>query len=496
MKFDRSSGILIHPSSFPGRYGIGDLGPAAYTFLDFLNNAGCKLWQILPLGPTGYGDSPYQSFSSFAGNPYLISPEILLIDGLIHSDDLVEEMDFPQLRVDYGKIIPWKLNLLEKAYNNFNRNHPFFDGYNEFCHENEYWLLDYAHFMALKEIFGGASWTCFPESLRSRDPLSIQESRENLKNIIDRYRFYQFIFFKQWRSVKIYAEKIGIRIIGDTPLYVAHDSADVWANSELFKLEPKGEPTFVAGVPPDYFSSTGQLWGNPIYDWRKHKEEGFQWWIERIKRTLNSVDLIRLDHFRGFVKFWQIPAGNLTAQKGQWVQGPGIDFFRQLSDALGFSMNFPIIAEDLGIITNDVIELRDELGLPGMKILQFAFTDAKNLFLPHHYSQNYVVYTGSHDNDTSEGWFKSASEKEKMFAEEYMKIDGSDIAWDLIRLGWASVAGYAITPMQDILRLDSCARMNFPGRVGGNWEWRLPEDYNQDDLINKLKKINEIYGRV
>lgn len=496
MRFERASGILVHPTSFPNKYGIGDLGPNAFDFLNFLNAIGCKLWQILPLGPTGFGDSPYQSFSAFAGNPYLISPELLLQEELVHSNDLlVEETQFPQLRVDFGTIIPWKLNLLEKSYANFTNKRILQDEFHNFCSENEQWLADYALFMTLKELNEGKPWTNFPDSLRDREPITILDYQKKLKHIIDRYKFYQFIFFKQWHSLKTYAHKLGIKIIGDIPLYVAHDSSDVWANPYLFQLDSQGRPKVVAGVPPDYFSPTGQLWGNPIFKWSEHKDSGYRWWIERIKHTLSSVDIIRLDHFRGFVGYWQVPAGKSTAEHGEWVDGPGLEFFEQLSTDMDLSWNFPLIAEDLGFITEGVAKLRDQLNLPSMKILQFAFSDPDNPFLPHNYSSNCVVYTGTHDNNTSVGWFNSASEAEKEFAKEYMGINGSDFAWDLLRLGWASVAEYAIAPLQDVLSLDSSARMNLPGRLGGNWEWRMPIYYNQAGLIERLKKLNITYGR-
>ena len=495
MKLNRSSGILVHPSSFPGRFGIGDLGPSAFAFLDFLNETGCKLWQILPLGPTGFGNSPYQSFSAFAGNPYLISPDLLLNDDLIHPNDLIKDLQFPQLRVEFGKIIPWKLNLLEKAFVNFSKDRTLLNEFDNFYSENNQWLDDYAFFMALKEMYGGGSWTNFPHALRARDPKALIDSRKDIKNSVDRHKFYQFIFYRQWQSLKTYAHKLGIRIIGDIPLYVAHDSSDVWAKPGLFQLDPSGQPIVVAGVPPDYFSPTGQLWGNPIYKWNEHEMNGFQWWVDRIKHTLSQVDIIRLDHFRGFVKYWEVPAGQATAEQGQWVQGPGIDIFTQLSKCLDWDSNLPIIAEDLGFITEDVVELRDHLDVPGMKILQFAFSGPENSFLPHHYSSNCVVYTGTHDNDTSLGWYNSAPDKERIFAKEYMGVDGKDIAWDLIRLGWASVANYAIAPMQDILELGPSARMNYPGRIGGNWEWRMPENYNNKDIFEQLKEVNHIYGR-
>ena len=495
MKFERVSGILIHPSSFPNNYGIGDLGPNAFEFLDFLNESGCKLWQVLPLGPTGYGNSPYQCFSAFAGNPYLISPEILLQEGFLHPNDLVEEMDFPKSRVDYGRIIPWKLNILEKSFEIFSTGHKLNDEYNKFCNENGFWLEDYSLFMTLKEIYGGKPWTYFPSLIRTREANMMLDSKRELKRNINRYKFYQFLFFRQWRSLLTYAHKLGIKVIGDIPLYVAHDSSDVWANPELFQLDNYGQPSHVAGVPPDYFSPTGQLWGNPIFNWKEHKANGYKWWNHRIIQTLQLFDFIRLDHFRGFVAYWQVPFGNPTAQLGEWVQGPGIDFFNQLSKGLNLDGKFPFIAEDLGVITEDVIKLRDNLNIPGMKILQFAFSGPENIFLPHNYVPNCVVYTGSHDNDTTWGWYDSASERERKFANEYLDVDGSDFTWDLIRSGWASVANCAIAPMQDILTLNSSARMNFPGRVEGNWEWRMTENYNQEDLIERIKKINSTYGR-
>lgn len=496
MKFERSSGILLHPTSLPCNYGIGDIGPNAFAFIDFLKASRCKLWQILPLGPTGYGDSPYQCFSAFAGNPYLISPDILFQEGLLHSNDLVEETHFSKSHVEFGKIIPWKLNLLERAYHNFaGTNSKLRNDYDDFCDQNNYWLEEFALFMALKEIQGGGSWIHWPEPLRLRNFDYLTKARIELKSAIERYKFYQFTFFRQWISLKNHALNSGIKIIGDIPLYVAHDSADVWANPKLFKLDIENRPTVVAGVPPDYFSATGQLWGNPIYKWDEHIATGFQWWIERVRWTLRSVDIIRLDHFRGFAGYWEVPAEKLTAEHGQWVQGPGSEFFQQLEKGLEIESDLPIIAEDLGVITQDVITLRDQFKLPGMKILQFAFSGSDNPFLPHNYSKNCVVYSGTHDNDTTTGWFLSAPESEGKFSRDYLGIDGSDIAWDLIRAGWASVAVYALAPMQDILKLDSQARMNYPSKIGGNWGWRLPESYKDNDLIEKLKKFNVIYGR-
>jgi 4-alpha-glucanotransferase len=496
MNIERSSGILLHPTSLPGNFGIGDIGPAALRFVDFLSNTGCRLWQILPFGPTGFGNSPYQSFSAFAGNPYLISPELLIQDNLLHLNDLTDKPNFSSGRVDYGKVIPWKLEILKRTFNNFSSlRSPLLNDFQLFCDENSYWLEDYSFFMALKEANGERSWIYWPESILTRNPRSLSEAREKLKSSVLRYQFYQFLFFRQWSSLKIHAEKAGIKIIGDIPLYISHDSADAWAHPNLFRLNSKGIPIVVAGVPPDYFSRTGQLWGNPLYQWDAHERTGYQWWIKRIKWILKSVDMVRLDHFRGFSSYWEIPAGNPTAETGQWVAGPGRKIFKAIESSLRKDGGLPFIAEDLGIITPDVVELREEFKFPGMKILQFAFSDTDNPFLPHNYKQNCVVYTGTHDNDTTIGWFNMAHETEKIFARKYMGVLGTDIAWDLIRIAWASSANYAITPMQDLLGIDSGGRMNFPNTLEGNWEWRLVDGSYGDKVIERLQDFNEIYGR-
>ena len=490
MKFPRSSGILMHPTSFPGRYGIGDLGPEAYRFLDFLTETGTKLWQILPLGPTGYGDSPYQAFSAFAGNPYLVSPDLLLDDNLLHPDDLAEIPDFPQDKVDYGWVISWKLNLLERAFIRFERE-PELDSvreeYTRFCAEHAEWLDDYALFMAIKEALGGGSWTGWPQELKDRDEATLNKARAEYADAIVRFKFYQFVFFRQWMALRAYAVKKNIQIIGDIPIFVSMDSADVWADPELFYLDDQKLPTVVAGVPPDYFSTTGQLWGNPLYKWAVHKETGYAWWVKRFKAMLEMVDIVRLDHFRGFAGYWEIPAGNPTAEIGRWVPGPAADFLTAMKKGLG---SLPIIAEDLGEITPDVFELRDDFNLPGMKILQFAFSDDTNPFLPHHYPENCVAYTGTHDNDTARGWYASASESEQDFARRYLSVDGSDFAWDLIRALWHSKADMVLAQMQDLLSLDTEARMNFPGRLGENWEWRMNTDQLNDALKDKLRALN------
>jgi len=495
MKFPRSSGILIHPTSFPGRYGIGDLGPQAYRFLDFLENSGIKLWQILPLGPTGYGDSPYQSFSAFAGNPYLISPDILLDENLLHPDDLSAELDFPADNVDFGRVIGWKLNMLERAFTRFKREPKLAsvrEAYARFCTDSANWLDDYALFMAIKEANGGGAWSGWSDDLKNRDAATLAKASTDYKDAIERFKFYQFVFFKQWKNLRAYAKEKDITIIGDIPIFVSMDSADVWANPELFYLDDQKLPTVVAGVPPDYFSPTGQLWGNPLYKWSAHKETGYAWWIERFQAMLDVVDIVRLDHFRGFAGYWEIPAGNLTAEEGRWMPGPGADFLEALRDGLG---ELPIIAEDLGEITPDVFELRDDFNLPGMKILQFAFSDESNPFLPHHYPENCVAYTGTHDNDTVQGWYDSAPEESCDFARRYLSVDGSDIAWDMIRTLWHSKADMVLAQMQDVLNLGNEARMNYPGRLGGNWTWRMKEDALTDELKEKLRALNEATDR-
>lgn len=495
MTLIRSSGIILHPSSFPGPDGIGDLGPEAYRWVDFLHQSGCKLWQILPLGPTGYGDSPYQCFSAFAGNPFLISPALLLEQGLLRPGDLADRPVFPQEHVDFGAAIRWKNTLLDRAFSQFqkSRKPKLQQEYHNFCGKEENWLTDYALFMGIKECHGGVSWDQWPAGLRAHEISSLNEFVAQNRLSIERHKFRQFLFFAQWSNLKTYAHKQNIRIIGDIPIFVAYDSADAWAHPELFHLDRFGKPTSVAGVPPDYFSPTGQLWGNPLYRWDFHKRTGFEWWIERVKAVLEFVDIIRIDHFRGFASYWQIPNGMPTAEKGRWVKGPGQAIFKSIQGAV---QDVTILAEDLGEITPDVIELRDALGLPGMKVLQFAFSsDEKDPFLPHNYPRNCVAYTGTHDNDTTFGWYQTASEKEKDFCRRYIGRSGEDISWDLIRLAWSSVAELALAPMQDFLKLDSRARMNFPGKPAGNWTWRfLPSDLNPD-LASRILEYNQLYDR-
>ncbi len=501
MNFPRSGGILLHPTSLPGPYGIGDLGSQAYCFIDWLASSGCKLWQILPLGPTGYGDSPYQCFSAFAGNPYLISPEFLLRDGLLTESDFVDQPDFSaSLKVDFGRLIPWKLSLLEKAFRRFQKNasKDLQNEFDSFHAENKSWLDDYVLFMALKESNGGGSWTEWPSPIRKRDEAALSQARQTLAESISRYAFYQFVFFKQWSALRDYVHRKGIRIIGDIPIFVAADSSDVWAHPELFYLDDERRPTVVAGVPPDYFSPTGQLWGNPLYRWENHKATGYAWWLERFRAILKMVDIVRLDHFRGFAAYWEIPAGKPTAEIGRWVPGPGADLFDTVANGLKDISNdgkLPIIAEDLGLITKDVIELRERYHLPGMKILQFGFSGPDNPFLPHLYVQNCVAYTGTHDNDTARGWLNTAPEKEREYAFKYLCTDAQNFSWDLIRTIWSSVAMFAIAPMQDVLDLGGKARMNFPSKLGGNWEWRMREEDMNETLAERLRELNYVYMR-
>lgn len=498
MNFKRAGGILLHPTSLPGRYGIGDLGPQAFRFVDWLASTGCKLWQILPLGPTGYGDSPYQCFSAFAGNPYLISFDALIEDGFLTQIDFADMPAFNASRVDYGAVIPWKLGLLQKAFSRLSSApENLRKEFKRFTKENANWLDDYALFMSLKEANGGGAWNGWDESLRKRKPAAMESARYEQAESIQRHSFYQFLFFRQWNKLRDYAHLRGLTIIGDIPIFIAYDSADAWANPKLFFLDEESLPTVVAGVPPDYFSKTGQLWGNPLYKWSAHRRTDYEWWIKRFRSVLRLVDIVRLDHFRGFAGYYEIPFGAPTAETGRWVTGPGKDFFETIYPALSKKKGetLPIIAEDLGVITPDVVELRDGFHLPGMKILQFGFSGADNPFLPHNYPSNCVAYTGTHDNDTARGWYDTAPESERDFARRYLGTDGTDISWDLIRSIWLSVAVYAVTPMQDALSLGGEARMNFPSKLGGNWEWRMSESDMGESLAARLREINTLYLR-
>jgi 4-alpha-glucanotransferase len=491
----RSAGILLHPTSLPGPYGIGDFGPAAYTWVDALARARQTWWQILPLGPTGFGDSPYQSFSAFAGNYYLISPEFLVHDGLLQQRDL-GATHFPADRVDYGPVIEFKIRLLGRAWDNFKagRAPGLRQPFEAFGSQHASWLDDYALFMALKDAHAGASWLAWPEGLIRRSPGALAQARVRLADAIRLHRFRQFLFFRQWHNVRSYAQGKGIKLIGDLPIFVSADSADVWANPKLFQLDEQHRPRVVAGVPPDYFSATGQLWGNPLYDWEALRQTGYAWWIARIRAMLAQVDLIRVDHFRGFEAHWEVPAGNPTAENGRWVKVPGADLFAKVKAALGGRL--PLIAEDLGLITPEVEALRDQFHLPGMRVLHFAFGNGpEQPFLPHNYERNTVVYTGTHDNDTTVGWLKSLSDGERRFLRRYAPHMEQDQAWGLLRLAWASVADYALAPLQDVLNLGPQARMNLPGRPMGNWGWRFTQEMLRGEILDRLGDLTDVYRR-
>ncbi len=497
MKFPRASGLILHPTSLPGGLGVGDMGPEAYRFVDFLQKAGQTLWQILPLNPTGYGDSPYQSLSSFAGNPVIISLEKMVEDGMLWEGAFHSPPTFYESRVSYGKVVQYKLPLLKAAYYYFIEDGPQEqrENFRRFCEENAGWLDDFALFVSLKEEMGGVAWSDWPPELAHREPKALQAARARLHDEIEKQKFIQFVFFHQWSALRWHAGERGVKIIGDIPIFVAYDSCDTWSNPELFFLDDELRPTVVAGVPPDLYSETGQLWGNPLYRWDVMAQDGYAWWISRLRALLKMVDIVRLDHFRGFVAYWEVPAGMPTAQKGRWVKGPGLDFFEKVRQALG---NFPLIVEDLGFVTPEVVELREKIGAPGMKVLQFAFDgDPTNPYLPHNYGRNFVVYTSTHDSDTARGWFQDAiSPETRDRVLDYIGCgDGDEIHWDMIRLAWRSVADFAIAQVQDILGLDNRARMNVPGTLGGNWTWRMLPGALTDEIAERLAHLTEIYGR-
>jgi 4-alpha-glucanotransferase len=511
MHFTRSSGILMHPTSLPGKYGVGEIGPEAYRFVDFLEKSGQSLWQILPIGPTGYGDSPYASFSTFAGNPLFISLDILIEEGVLNASDLADVPDFPRDKVDFGWVQYWKFPKLNFAAENFlahatkEQNAAF----QTFLKEEKAWLEDYALFMAVKghfqkiadekELFGKMWSNFWDKDIALKEPEAVKKWSKKLAKDIKIHKVLQFFFYSQWSALKTYANDKGIKLIGDIPIFVAGDSVDVWANKELFFLDQDGQQTVQAGVPPDYFSATGQLWGNPLYNWEAMEAHGFKWWLTRIKGMLKMVDILRIDHFRGFEGYWEIKASEKTAINGQWVKAPGMALFKKIKKSLG---KLPIIAEDLGVITPEVEELRDAFEFPGMKILQFAFDASEagasgdNGFLPHNYTPNSVVYTGTHDNDTSRGWYDAATEGEKAYVKKYLKTDDGSAVWDFIRAAIASVSDMAVVPMQDLLNIGSEGRMNIPSTLGGNWEWRFFQKDLSDDLANSLKDLTKMYGRL
>lgn len=494
----RVSGILLHPTSFPSPFGIGDLGTEAYHFIDFLAAADQSIWQILPLGPTGYGNSPYLSYSALAGNPLLISPAKLQEQNLLAPEDLTHLPQYELDSIDYDLVIEHKLPLLAKAAQNFQKlaNPTILTKFATFCKRHEYWLDDYALFMAIKEANHNKSWYQWDEDIAKRKPEALKYWQEKLKDSVFFHKFLQYVFFEQWQNLKQYANQKGVSIFGDIPIYVAHDSADVWSHSEIFCIDSQtGEATLMAGVPPDYFSATGQLWGNPVYNWQKLEQRNFDWWVKRIESTLELVDLVRIDHFRGFEAFWAVPQGETTAIKGSWQKAPGAKFFQILHQKLG---DIPIVAEDLGVITPEVEKLRDNCGFPGMKILHFAFdSDRGNAFLPYNYtSRNCVVYTGTHDNNTTVGWFESRDEDAQARIIDYLGCLCEDgVHWALIRLALGSVANTAIFPFQDILGLGTNSKMNTPSTVEGNWEWRCRSEAFNQELSNRLRYLTYLYGR-
>ncbi len=505
--FPRESGILLHPTSLPGRFGIGDLGDEAYHFVDYLAAAGQHLWQLLPLGPVGYRSSPYQCLSAFAGNPLLIAPARLVDQGLLDRSDLEAVPDFPEDHVDFVTVEAFKRKLLKRSFEAFDgvRGLRLRQPFEAFCTEHSGWLDDFSLFMAIKEAHGFTAWNTWEDDVRKRRPQAMERSSRVLERDIRRYKYEQFVFFEQWSELKRRCAAKNVRLVGDIPIFVALDSDSVWEHPEMFWLDLSGRPVVVAGVPPDYFSKTGQLWDNPLYRWDVMARDGYRWWIDRFRATLAFVDVVRIDHFRGFEKYWEIPAGSRTAVDGKWVEGPGAAFFERLIAALG---NVPIIAEDLGIITPEVVALREKFGFPGMRVLQFAFISgqADDIHLPHNYPRNCVAYTGTHDNETVVGWFRgegkkattlsdATQERERQRALAYTGTDGSEINWDLMRLASMSVANSVVFPLQDVLGLGNEARMNTPATVSGNWTWRLRSDMLGEGPRDRLAELTAVYGR-
>lgn len=498
-KLPRLSGILLHPTSLPSPYGIGDLGGGAYHFVDFLAAAGQRLWQMLPLTHTGFGDSPYQSFSAFAGQPLLISPDHLYQLHLVSREDLDSCPKTDPKQVEYGPVIAWKNKLLETAYESFleDPEEHLKKRFLEFCQTEKDWLDDYGLFLACKKVHGGALWLEWEDDYRVPTSAFKEQLFVDLKKDVDYYRFVQFLFFEEWKALKNYANSKQISIIGDIPIFVSMDSADVWANQHLFQLDTKGYPLKVAGVPPDYFSATGQLWGNPLYKWEAHAKEGYAWWISRIRSQLKLLDILRIDHFRGFEAYWSIPYGEETAINGEWVKGPDKDLFLAIEHALG--ENLPIIAEDLGVITEEVEELRDAFSFPGMKVLQFAFESLdEGSFLPHQFTTpNCVCYSGTHDNDTTCGWFETLNDPCKEKVKDYLKLaDSESVSLEMIRLAMSTTAAYSIFPLQDVLSVGKEGRMNTPGRSVGNWSWRYESNDLTKELSDHLKELTILYGRL
>ena len=495
MESKRKSGILLHISSLPSKWGIGDLGNEAYRLIDRLVENGFFYWQILPLGPNGPGNSPYQAYSSYAGDPLFIAPDELVNWNLLDQDDLFDVPQFSKKKVDYQKVEKWKMKLLEKAWQNFRlkADGQFKSEFQLFLEEHNWWLTDYALYKSCKEQFDNAPWTEWPKDLNKRQPIELEKYSLKLSEEIEFEKFIQFLFFRQWFRLKNYANSKGIQIFGDLPLYVSLDSADVWGNQSIFLLDEMGQPTLVGGVPPDYFSEDGQLWGNPLFDWEKLAESEFQWWIARLYFHFHLFDLVRIDHFRGLESFWAIPAESETAKVGEWLPAKGFELLKIMQSRFG---TLPIVAEDLGIITPEVEALRDGFELPGMKVLQFAFeSDASNEHLPYNYSGKCVVYTGTHDNNTSLGWWKDLEPKMKQHVVTYLPYGRKSIVKSMIQLAWASTADVAIVPLQDILKLDGNARMNIPGTAEGNWRWRYTKKQTKLECFDFMKKLNSTYNR-
>ncbi|WP_035992008.1 4-alpha-glucanotransferase [Leptolyngbya sp. KIOST-1] len=498
MPFPRASGILLHPTSLPSRFGIGDLGPEAYQFIDFLAHTRQQLWQVLPLGPTGHGNSPYLCYSSMAGNPLLISPEVLCDRGLLYPDELHDLEHLSADWVQFDDVIPLKMRLLERAAGRFHELASEDDkaALAQFSEECHFWVDEFAFFMALKNAHGGAGWMEWPSAIARREPDAMAEWRGKLSSDIFCQKFLQFEFYRQWQALRQYARDRQIQIIGDIPIYVAHDSVDVWAYPDNFMLDQETlAPSLMAGVPPDYFSETGQLWGNPTYNWDVLKEREFNWWIQRISALLGYVDIIRVDHFRGLQAYWGVPAGEDTAMNGQWIEAPGTELFKTVREKLG---TLPIMAEDLGMITPEVEALRDEFEFPGMKILHFAFGGSSdNPYLPFNHDRNSVVYTGTHDNDTTVGWFEKMPDYERHRLVEYLGcVSPEGIHWSLIRLALMSVGNQAIVPLQDVLGYGSDCRMNTPGKSDGNWGWRYRADALTDEIRDRLRWLTELSNRI
>ena len=496
----RATGVLLHPTSLPSPLGVGTFDAAAIAFVDFLADAKIKYWQLCPLGPTGYGDSPYQCFSSFAGNPYLIDPAQLVANRLLDASAIVPLSRLSAENVDFGALDQLKLPLLFSAHARWRRNPrhslPYGD-FGQFCQKHGDWLAAYALFSALKDHFGGQPWWVWPAEVRSLAAANKSSLRNKVAERAEAYEFVQYLFFGQWREIRAHAMRRGVQIIGDTPIFSALDSADVWANPHLFQLDPNTlGPTAVAGVPPDYFSADGQLWGNPLYDWEAHQADGYAWWLARLGAAFEFGDVVRLDHFRGFEAYWSIPAGSATARPGKWIGGPGLGFFRAVQAAMP---RVKLIAEDLGLLTPDTIALRESTGLPGMAVLQFAFGgDADNLYLPHNHQANSVVYAGTHDNDTTLGWYATADEKTRDHVRRYLQISGQEVGWDFIRASYESVANLSVVTLQDLMSLGSAARFNTPGKSQGNWTWRYRPgqlELLRDHAGSHLRDLAALYGR-